>query len=275
MCSSDLKTDQLPVPLGQALPERFLAKSGQSPASLAQFQSGRFLARTGQLPVPLGQVQSEEFLARTGRLPAPLGQVQSEQLLAKTGQSPAPLGQVQSDQFLAKTRQPPAPLAQAQPEPPLTKAVDVQLFGMQPGSFIVPAPKSGQALGSTTNGVLISPAIADQGIAIGDRLSIGPSGVQATVIGETADASYSHIGVVYAPLALWQQVHYGLPGPLPTSAHQISALALNLAPGFNTSTLNHELGTQTLTKSASYSAVPGYSAETGTMTLIRAFLYFI
>jgi putative ABC transport system permease protein len=156
-----------------------------------------------------------------------------------------------------------------------TKEVDVQLFGMQPGSFIVPVPSSGQALGSTADGVLISPAIAGQGVAIGDRLTLGPSGVPATVIGETADASYSHIGVVYAPLSLWQKVHYGLPGPLPSSARQISAVALNLAPDTNATAIDRELGTRTLAKSATYSAVPGYSAETGTMTLIRVFLYLI
>lgn len=158
---------------------------------------------------------------------------------------------------------------------PSAKEVDIQLFGMQPGTFIVPAPRSGEPLGSTPDGVLISPAIADQGITIGDRLTLGPSAVPATVIGETTDASYSHIGVVYIPLPLWQQVHYGLPGPLPNSARQISTVALDLAPGANATTIDRELGTRTLAKSATYSAVPGYSAETGTMTLIRVFLYLI
>ena len=156
------------------------------------------------------------------------------------------------------------------------KEVDVQLFGIQPGSFIAPAPTSGAALGSTANGVLISPAIADQGVAIGDAITLGPTGVPATVIGETAAASYSHIGVIYAPLRLWQQVHYGLPGPMPQSAaSQASAIALDLAPGTSISALDRALGTQTLAKSATYAAVPGYAAETGTMTLIRVFLYLI
>jgi putative ABC transport system permease protein len=155
-------------------------------------------------------------------------------------------------------------------------STDIQLFGIQPGSFITPAPRSGGRLGSTADGVLISPATAAQGVAIGDRLALGPTGVPATVIGETADASYSHIGVVYAPLALWQQVHYGLPGPLPPAAReQASVVALNLAPGTDPAALDRELGTRTLTKSAAYAAVPGYSAETGTMTLIRVFLYLI
>ena len=156
------------------------------------------------------------------------------------------------------------------------KSTDAQLFGMRPGSFIVPAPRIGARLGSTADGVLISPAIAAQGLEIGDRLTLGPTDTPATVIGETADASYSHIGVIYAPLALWQQVHYGLPGPLPASARdQASAVAMNLAPGTDPAIVDHELGTRTLAKSAVYATVPGYSAETGTMTLIRVFLYLI
>ena len=156
------------------------------------------------------------------------------------------------------------------------KEWDVQLFGIQPGSFIAPAPTAGSPLGSATDGVLISPAIAAQGVAIGDRLTLGPAGVPAVVVGETAAASYSHIGVVYAPLRLWQQVHYGLPGPLPRSAaEQAGAVALDLAPGADPAALDRALGTRTLTKAAAYAAVPGYSAETGTMTLIRVFLYLI
>lgn len=156
------------------------------------------------------------------------------------------------------------------------KEVDVQLFGIEPGSFIAPSPVSGQALGALADGVLISPEIASQGIGVGDAITLGSTGVSAKVIGETSAASYSHIGVIYAPLTLWQQVHYGLPGPPPQSAlNQASAVALDLAPGTSTAALDHVLGTQTLAKAATYAAVPGYSAESGTMTLIRVFLYLI
>ena len=156
------------------------------------------------------------------------------------------------------------------------KEVDVQLFGIEPGSFIAPPPTSGQALGALADGVLISPEIAAQGVSIGDTITLGSTGVPAKVIGETTAASYSHIGVIYAPLTLWQLVHYGLPGPPPQSAlNQASAVALDLAPGASTAALDHALGTQTFTKAATYAAVPGYSAESGTMTLIRVFLYLI
>jgi putative ABC transport system permease protein len=154
--------------------------------------------------------------------------------------------------------------------------VDLAAFGVEPGGFLAPAPVTGRPLGADPDGVLISRQIADGGVKIGDRLLAGQSDTPLTVIGTIGDSSFGHVGAVYMPLALWQQLHYGLPGPMPAAARQqATAVALQLAPGADITAIDQHLNTQTVDRAGAYAASPGYSAESGTMTLIRGFLYVI
>lgn len=156
------------------------------------------------------------------------------------------------------------------------KQLDLAVFGVEPGGFLAPAPLTGRPLGSDPNGVLISAQIAAEGVRIGDRLLAGQNDTALTVVGTVGDSSYGHVGAVYAPLPLWQELRYGLPGPLPAEAgRQATAVALQLAPGTDTAAIDQRLGTQSVDKAGAYAASPGYTAESGTMTLIRGFLYAI
>lgn len=156
------------------------------------------------------------------------------------------------------------------------KQLDVAVFGVQPGGFLAPAPVSGKPLTDNSNGVLVSKDIVKEGVKIGDHLSAGQAGTELIVVGTIGHASFGHVGVVYAPLALWQRLHYGLTGALPpAAAHQATAVALQLAPGADTTAIDRLLGTQTVGKAGAYGASPGYTAESSTMTLIRGFLYAI
>ncbi len=168
-------------------------------------------------------------------------------------------------------------LVHAQLGGPGGKQLDLAVLGVQPGGFLAPAPLAGAPLaGGAPNGVLVSAEVIKEGVRIGDRLTAGQAGTEMTVTGTIGHASFGHVGVVYAPLPLWQQLHYGLPGPLPdAAAHQATAVALQLAPGAGTTTADHLLGTRSVDKAATYAASPGYTAESSTMTLIRGFLYAI
>ncbi|MBD2894129.1 putative ABC transporter permease [Actinomadura sp. RB99] len=149
--------------------------------------------------------------------------------------------------------------------------LDIAVFGMEPGSFIAPRPAAGRALGSVPDGVLISARLADDGVRIGDTLRVERSGAALPVIGTVGDRSFTHVAVVYAPLRTWQRVHYGLPGTPPAQAYQqATAIALDAAPS-----VAGGGDAQVLTKEKSYSASPGFAAETATMTLIKVFLYLI
>ncbi|KAB2353294.1 FtsX-like permease family protein [Actinomadura montaniterrae] len=149
--------------------------------------------------------------------------------------------------------------------------LDIAVFGMDPGSFIAPRPATGRPLGAVPDGVLISSRLADDGVKVGDTLRIERSGAALPVIGTVGDQSFTHVAVVYAPLRTWQRVHYGLPGTPPEQAyHQATAIALDAAPS-----VTRAGDAQVVTKEKSYSASPGFAAETATMTLIKVFLYLI
>lgn len=156
------------------------------------------------------------------------------------------------------------------------KQLDLAVLGVQPGGFLAPSPVSGKPLSDDPDGVLVSQEILDEGVKVGDHLTAGQAGTDLTVVGTIGHSSFGHVGVVYAPLPLWQRLHYGLPGTLPdAAAHQATAVALQLDSGADTAAIDHRLGTHTVDKAGTYAASPGYTAESSTMTLIRGFLYAI
>src|SRR5690606_11328727 len=71
-------------------------------------------------------------------------------------------------------------------------------------------------------------------------------------------------------LSIWQSALYG-----DDAKGRFSAIALRLPPDFDLAAADRRAGTETLTKEEAYSGSPGFSAETATMTLIRAFLLVI
>lgn len=153
--------------------------------------------------------------------------------------------------------------------------LDLAVFGVAPGSFVAPPATAGRPLAAGP-GVVISQDIAGKGVRIGDVLTVDQVGTRLPVIGETGAASFGHVGVIYTSLPTWQRLHYGLPGALPPGARaQATAVALRLDGTTATAAIDRRLGTRTVSKAALYAASPGYSAESGTMGLIRGFLYVI
>ncbi|MGW1587001.1 ABC transporter permease [Streptomyces sp. NPDC002386] len=157
------------------------------------------------------------------------------------------------------------------------KQLDLAVFGAEPEGFLAPSPTSGKPLSkSSANGVLISQDIVKEGVRVGDRLTVGQAGTPLTVVGTIGHASFGHVGAVYAPLPLWQKLHYGLPGEIPAAAAgQATAVALQLDSSADVSAIDKRLGTQTVDQAGAFAASPGYTAESSTMTLLRGFLYAI
>ena len=160
--------------------------------------------------------------------------------------------------------------------------VDLAMFGVEPGSFIAPAPAQGQPLGSSPDGVLVSQGLTDQGVAIGDTITLDRVGTQLKVIGTTPKASQGHVPVVYAPLRLWQEADFGPPGgepagtPFPQAVYdQATVIALRTTSGADLAAMDQANGLVTLTKAGSYAASSGYKEETATLLMIEVFLYAI
>jgi putative ABC transport system permease protein len=157
--------------------------------------------------------------------------------------------------------------------------VDLALFGVEPGTFVDPEPMKGEALGEDPNGIVVSQTLLDQGLRIGDTITIDRIGTELHVIGAVAGQhTYGHVDVAYLPLSTWQQIKVGArPGePLSSTAQdEVTAVAVRADGDVDLAAGDKAADTESLTKKESYGASPGYTAETSTLMLIQVFLYAI
>jgi putative ABC transport system permease protein len=158
--------------------------------------------------------------------------------------------------------------------------VDLTLFGIPPGSFLEPAASEGAALGADTD-IVLGGSARDVGVALGDTVIIDRLGTELTVVGFTDDKrTFGHVDVAYVPLTTWQEIHAGveLGEQAPASAYtEASVVAIQGTDGAlpDLTAGDAAAGTATKTLEESFDSSPGYSAETMTMTMIKAFLYAI
>lgn len=159
--------------------------------------------------------------------------------------------------------------------------VDLALFGVEPSSFLAPPVAVGRGLGSDPAGVVISRTLRDAGVAVGDTIVLDRLGTTLTVVGATADQrTFGHVDVAYLPLHTWQEVHAGVrPGdPVRPEVYQeATAVAIEAAPGATPDLAKGDAAAHTTSRTLeqSFASSPGYTAETSTLSLIRAFLYVI
>jgi hemin transport system permease protein len=159
-------------------------------------------------------------------------------------------------------------------------AVDLALFGVNPGSFLAPGVAQGAELGQA-NGLVVSSTAIEAGLRIGDEVTIDRLGTTLTVVGATAEQrTFGHVDVAYLPLSTWQRIHAGAgPGAevRPEALTEATAVAVRARSG---ATVDPVAGdavahTKSVTLAESFGASPGYTAETSTLTLIEVFLYAI
>lgn len=148
-------------------------------------------------------------------------------------------------------------------------SLDLALFGVTADSFLVTRADARQAL-SGRPGIVLAAELRDQGARVGDRYRIGGSGVTLPVLGFTFAGSYGHVAIAYTSLPTWQKTVYGN-----DARGRFSAIALKTTGKVDVAAVDRKAGTETVTKSQAYSGSPGYTAETATMTMIRAFLVVI
>ncbi|UTT44337.1 ABC transporter permease [Exiguobacterium aurantiacum] len=124
--------------------------------------------------------------------------------------------------------------------------------------FTLPADSDvGPELDLAVGDVLVDPSFLGD-FALGDTIQDFTTGYQFTIAG-TTDGRYSHAPVIWASMETWEafQSHGGQP-------EYVSAW-LGEAPTSLTA----------LSKQEVVEAVPGYTAEQGTFTMMRGFLLFI
>lgn len=153
-------------------------------------------------------------------------------------------------------------------------SIDLALFGIEAESFLFkeahPEAKHEAAGGGGLGGLVLSDELEEEGVRVGDLYRIDGTGTALPVVGFTFGGTYGHVPIAYTDLTTWRRALYGS-----DPEGRYSALALQVPEGFDLAAADRRAGTETLTKEEAYSGSPGFSAETATMTLIRAFLLVI
>lgn len=134
------------------------------------------------------------------------------------------------------------------------------LFGIEPGADA--APK-----GLSSNGVVLSSDLADDhSVKVGQSIAV--NGDKLRVARIVDDASFSHLPVVWVPHALWQKSGG-------SGAGEGSVLALQTSSGFDAKAFDKATGLVAKSRADSLSAIGSYSAENGSLTMIRGLLIAI
>jgi putative ABC transport system permease protein len=148
-------------------------------------------------------------------------------------------------------------------------SLDLALFGVAPGGFLA-GPLHAAGVAGAQPGLVLDASLREQGARVGARYRLGGSGVTLPVAGFAPTGSYGHVAIALTPLGAWRSVAYGN-----DPRGRFSAIALRVGHGADLAAADRRAGTEVETKAQAYAGSPGFTAETATMTLIRAFLLAI
>lgn len=134
------------------------------------------------------------------------------------------------------------------------------LFGIDPGAHAAPTGLSSDAA------VVSSDLADDHSVQVGQSIIV--NGEKLRVARIVDDASFSHLPVVWVPRTLWR--HTG-----GSAAGEGSVLALQTAKGFDAKAFDEATGLIAKSRTDSLAAIGSYSAENGSLTMIRGLLIAI
>lgn len=142
-----------------------------------------------------------------------------------------------------------------------SKKTDIAYFMIDAKGFLAPKITSGQKLTNTNDqNVVVSDKLKSSGYKLGDTIKDSASGKTFKIAGFTDNKAYSHTPVIYL------------------NAKQANKI-LPQKTGFNAIALKKDIsnqsGYQVINKQTLINAIPGYSAEQGSLYLMIGFLYII
>lgn len=141
------------------------------------------------------------------------------------------------------------------------------VIGVDPSGFLAPRATAGVSLEPGTTGAVIDRSFQENGVKLGDTLTLKPGGDTLRVIGFTQDARLNHQPVVFVTLDRWQALN-------PRMGNTVSAVALKTdAP--TADRLAQGQGLEILTRAQSLQVLPGYKEEQGSLTMIQVFLVVV
>lgn len=140
------------------------------------------------------------------------------------------------------------------------------LMGVQPGSFMNPAAQQGQPLSAGSTGAVVDESLREDGVTLGDTLTLKPGGETLQVIGFTRAARLNHQPVVFVTLQHWQTLNPRLQGTVNTVALNTESAAVRAA---------QLAGVTVHTRAAALQELPGYREEQGSLIMIQVFLIVV
>lgn len=140
------------------------------------------------------------------------------------------------------------------------------LMGVQPGSFMNPAAQQGQPLSAGSTGAVVDESLREDGVTLGDTLTLKPGGETLRVIGFTRAARLNHQPVVFVTLRHWQTLNPRLNGTVNTVALNTEGAAARAA---------QLAGVTVHTRAAVLQELPGYREEQGSLIMIQVFLIVV
>lgn len=166
------------------------------------------------------------------------------------------------------------------------KAVDLTLLGVEPNSFVAPEGlpeiKTDRKVGEpseTEHDIVVSSTLADEGIAVGDTITIDRLETPLHVVGFTdSQRTFGHVDMAYLPLDIWQEIHAGGrhgEAVNPESYEEVSVIAARTQEKPDLDALSGDSGLDVRSLKESFDSSPGYTAEMMTLSMIKWFLYII
>lgn len=147
---------------------------------------------------------------------------------------------------------------------------DLAVIGVDPTGPLTPSAKDGERLGTAPGEIVVSAKLLDDGIAIGDEITVDNTDVVLRVVGTVDPTSYGHVPAAYTSLETWRTVRYGSTDL--NERQRGTAAAIAVLGGDPPTTVG---STTVSPETTMLEAAPGYSGERLTMNSILAFLYVI
>ncbi|MBD3920501.1 ABC transporter permease [Paenibacillus sp. PR3] len=159
---------------------------------------------------------------------------------------------------------------------PAAGKVDVAMIGIEAGSFLEPAVIEGSGLSSDrADGAIVNKSMKDEGFKLGDTLRLDGSNETLTIVGFVENETYNHVASVFLPIDKWRTITFAAPGSDKGIRNPVNALILQ-GSKIDPDAVNAALqGTDTVTLAAAIMGMPGYKEESGSITMMLAFLLVI
>lgn len=140
------------------------------------------------------------------------------------------------------------------------------------------APMAPSELASQPDGLVLDRnGASEAGVEIGDTVTLTPGEVHLTVTGLADLGSIQHAPVAATDLATWQRLRYAPFADDPASVPDRAGAVLVTVAGDPTAARSAATaaGLDVASGEEAVSAVPGFAAETGTIGMLRGFLFAI